>query len=29
MRGLFSKVEMSENHALGEIKNLASEIQIK
>ena len=29
MRSLFAKVEMSENHALGEIQNLASEIQIK
>ena len=29
MRSLVDKVEMAENHALGEMKNLASKIQIK
>ena len=29
MRGLVAKVEMAENRALGEMQNLASEIQIK
>ena len=29
MRNLVSNVEMEENHALGEMQNLASERQIK
>ena len=29
MRSLVAKVEMAENHALGEMQNLASERQIK
>ena len=29
MRNLVTKVEMEENHALGEMQNLASERQIK
>ena len=29
MRNLFSKVDVAENHDIGEMQNLASEIQIK